>query len=206
MATRTGLSDPRLLVLSRCAIASVLLALVWPTAAGAQAPSPNDPTSADLVESPGAWDGKTVTYTGEVIGEVMVRGEMAWLHVNDDPYYLRNVEEGAELGGYNSGHAVWLPAELTEGIAHFGDYKHEGDVVMVTGVFNAACPEHGGDMDIHATALTIEIPGRDVIDEVKPVKALWAGVLTLLAVALWFAQRRSTLSLERGLVRERRGR
>jgi len=119
----------------------------------------------------------------------MVRGDMAWIHVNDDPYYLENVEEGAQLGGYNSGMAIWLPASETDAITYFGDYKHEGDIVEVEGVFNAACGEHGGDMDIHATTLTVIQPGHEVVDEIRPGKVIWAVVLALLALGLYLGNR-----------------
>ena len=41
------------------------------------------PTSLELINNAKQYDGKTVNYKGEVIGEVMVRGDYAWLHVND---------------------------------------------------------------------------------------------------------------------------
>jgi hypothetical protein len=144
------------------------------------------PTSGELVENAREWDGKAVTYTGEAIGEAMRRGTMAWIHLNDDAYMWRNIEEGAALGGYNSGQAVWLTAELAARIRFFGDFKHEGDVVEVTGVFSAACAEHGGDMDIHATTLRIVRPGHAVehgVDRSRLVAAALMVSLTLIALA-----------------------
>lgn len=158
-------------------------------AAGTPEPSPNEYSSTDLVESPKQLDGMTVTFAGEVIGEAMVRGDMAWIHINDDAYYIKNVEEGAQLGGYNSGMAIWLPAESTEEIDYFGDYEHEGDIVEVDGVFNAACAEHGGDMDIHATGLSVVQQGHEVVDEVKPQKVVWAVVLASIALAIYLVER-----------------
>jgi hypothetical protein len=134
----------------------------------------------------------------------MVRGDMAWIHLNDDVYYLKNVEEGAALGGYNSGMPVWIAADLAERIEIFGDYKHEGDVVEVSGRFNAACSEHGGDMDIHGKTLRMVIPGRRALDPVKPWKAFVALALSVLAVGLWLGDRQWTRSLERGLVTRKR--
>lgn len=161
---------------------------VQPT--GVPEPSPNDPPSGELVERPAQYDQTTVTFTGEVIGEAMVRGEYAWIHLNDDAYHLANVEEGATLGGYNSGMAVWLPAAETTAIGYFGDYRHEGDVITVEGTFNATCAEHGGDMDIHALSLRVLRAGREVADPVSRAKVIWAVVLSALAGLAFFAERR----------------
>jgi hypothetical protein len=152
--------------------------------------SPNETPSGELVEAPKEWDGKTVTFAGEAIGEAMVRDDQAWIHLNDDAYYLKNVEEGAALGGYNSGMAIWLPTGEAEKITSFGDYKHEGDVVSVEGVFNAACGEHGGDMDIHATRLEIVAKGRHAADPVRLPKLMLAVGLIVLAIALFVANRK----------------
>jgi len=159
-------------------------------AEGTPQPGPNDPSSAALVEEPKRYDGTEVTFVGEVIGEAMERGDKAWLHINDDAYYLKNVEEGAQLGGYNSGMPVWIAASQTEGIAFFGDYRHEGDIVEVHGTFNAACAEHGGDMDIHAADLRVLKAGHRVVDEVRPAKLAWAVGLAAGALALFVVERR----------------
>lgn len=151
--------------------------------------NPNKASSAALVESPKKYDGTTVTFTGEAIAEAMVRDDKAWIHLNDDAYYLKNVEEGAHLGGYNSGMAVWIDASLAKRIQFFGDYKHEGDVVKIRGTFNAACAEHGGDMDIHATSLEIVKAGRDALDPVRPWKLLLAIALAIVAGALYVLNR-----------------
>jgi hypothetical protein len=175
----------------------VVLALS-PAAAYAIATVYEAPTSTELVESPAEYDGDIITFTGEAIGEVMVRGDMAWLHLNDDAYRDRNVEEGAPLGGYNSGMAVWIASDQTTAITHFGDHAHEGDVVRVTGTFNAACPEHGGDMDIHATSLEVITPGHKVEDPVDPGKLVWAVLLSVLAVAAFLVDRSRTRAEDTG--------
>lgn len=167
-----------------------LLGVAGCTTAGPAQPSPNTPSSTGLVEEPKKYDGTEVTFTGEAIGEAMVRGDYAWLHLNDDAYYLKNVEEGADLGGYNTGMPIWLPAADAANVSVFGSYKYEGDVVTVKGTFHAACPEHGGDMDIHATSLVVDTPGRRAADPVKPWKLVLAIALTLLAAGLWLAERK----------------
>jgi len=192
-------------------LVTVLFALVAAPAMAADAPiPPNNPTSTELVNKmnvPGDitkglfWNGKTVTFHGEAIGEVMVRGDYAWIHLNDDAYMEKNVEEGATLAGYNSGMAIWVPAELTKQIDTYGDYKHEGTIVEITGVFNAACKEHGGDMDIHATSLRIIRPGHPVVDPIAPWKVWLALGLIVLAFGLWRLDRmtRNRISPHRGV-------
>lgn len=161
------------------------------------------PSSGTLVEQPAEYDGREVRFTGEAIGELMVRGDNAWIHLNDDAYMMKNVEEGAALGGYNSGMPVWLPKDIAGRISTFGDYKHEGDVVEVRGTFNAACSQHGGDMDIHATELTVRFPGRRAADPVKPWKVPLVGGLGLVVAGLWLAERRLGQRERRGLLRRR---
>jgi hypothetical protein len=141
--------------------------------------------SASLVENASAWNGRVVAFTGEAIGEAMARGKMAWIHLNDDAYMWKNIEEGAQLGGYNSGHGVWVSADLAKKIQFFGDFKHEGDVVKIVGIFYATCPQHGGDMDIHAETLDIVRIGHPVHHVINSPRAITAGVLLALALILY---------------------
>jgi hypothetical protein len=141
--------------------------------------------SASLVENAKAWNGRVVTFTGEAIGEAMARGKMAWIHLNDDAYMWKNIEEGAQLEGYNSGHAIWVSADLAKKIQFFGDFKHEGDVVKIIGIFNAACPRHGGDMDIHASILEIVRVGHSVHHVINTLRAITGGGLLVLAFILY---------------------
>lgn len=150
-----------------------------------------DVNSASLVENANLWNGHTVSFKGEAIGEALIHGNMAWIHVNDDPYMDKSAAAGGALTGYNSGHAIWLPADLARKISVFGDYRHQGDIVKVTGVFNAACPEHGGDMDIHATSLTILRSGYSIEHPVSANRGLAAAGLFVLAGGLYGVRRRA---------------
>ena len=100
-------------------------------------------SSAELIAKAKDLDGKQVIYSGEVIGDVMNRGDFAWANIHD----------GANAVG------VWLTAEMAAKIRLTGGFKHSGDLVEITGVFNRACIEHGGDMDIHAQSLNLQVPG-----------------------------------------------
>jgi hypothetical protein len=160
------------------------------------APGPGTPAgvsvgSAALIENASAWDGRSISFAGEAVGEAMIRGDYAWVHVNDDAYQARNIEAGRPLAGYNSGQAIWAPAELARRVRRFGSYRNEGDAVRVSGEFHAACSAHGGDMDIHATSLEIVREGHSVAQRLN-IRRLGIG-LALLAIAgaLWQVRHRA---------------
>jgi hypothetical protein len=145
--------------------------------------------SAALVENAKAWNDRQIQFSGEAIGERMIRGEMAWIHLNEDSYQGKNLEEGGGFSGYNGGQAVWLSARDALRLTVFGDYNHGGDGVTVTGVFHAACREHGGDMDIHATSVSAVTPGHQVTHAFNGGNAIIAVVLCLAAAGLYFLRR-----------------
>jgi hypothetical protein len=154
-------------------------------ASSVSAPLPA-PGSVQLVENSSQWNGRRILFIGEAIGERQVRVSGAWIHLNDDAYMWKNIEEGAKLGGFNSGQAIWVSAGLAFHIRFFGDYKTEGDIVEVTGIFNATCPEHGGDMDIHATELRIVREGHRVAHIPNSKRLTFGCILLLLSTLLYF--------------------
>ncbi|MDP2927900.1 MAG: DNA-binding protein, partial [Candidatus Omnitrophota bacterium] len=40
-------------------------------------------SSSELINNAKEYDGKLIVYSGEVIGDVMLRGEFAWVNIND---------------------------------------------------------------------------------------------------------------------------
>jgi len=123
--------------------------------------------SLDLLNNAKGHDGKAVAYKGEVIGDIMVRGDHAWLHVNDGHIAI----------------GVWAPKELIRDISYVGDYQRKGDIVEVSGTFHRSCPEHGGDLDIHASAIKKIASGTPVIQPLSRKKA-YIGIFSLLFVLL----------------------
>lgn len=121
--------------------------------------------SAELINNAKRYDGKTVIYTGEVIGEVMERsgGMYAWANVND----------GVNAIG------IWLGKELT-GIknGNIGSYKSRGDIIEIEGVFHRSCIEHGGDLDIHAVSLRKVKDGLVISEKINAGKRNLAIGLT----------------------------
>ena len=118
-------------------------------------------SSNDLIDHAKDYDGTTVVFEGEVIGDILSRGEYAWLAVYD----------GSNTIG------VYVTAEQTKQISVVGGYGKRGDTVSVQGVFHRACAEHGGDLDIHASSVTVLSVGARVP---MPISRL----VTTLAIAL----------------------
>lgn len=119
--------------------------------------------SNDLIEKGAQWDRKMVTYEGEVIREPMRRGDYAWLNVSDG----------------NNAMGVWVKYGMIRPIRHYGSYKMKGDWIKVTGLFYRSCPEHGGDLDIHASSITVLKRGGPTSHPIRVERLL----LALLAIA-----------------------
>lgn len=126
---------------------------------------------AELVEFQEELDGMTVTVEGEAIGDKMNdMGDGVWVNV---------------LGG-EVAVGIFMDDEQVDGVSMLGDYGHTGDGLSVVGEFHAACPEHGGDLDVHADSLTVISPGHEVD---RPVRA-WPGIvgIALIGVSAGLAQ------------------
>jgi hypothetical protein len=128
-------------------------------------------SSEELLNEPDKYDGKTVTYQGEVIGDIMLRGEDAWVNVRD---------KGAAIG-------VFCSKQLVEGIKHQGSYGFQGDIISLTGVFNRSCPQHGGDTDIHSEKIVIIREGGKISHPIEPQKVKAGIFLPVLAFVLAIA-------------------
>jgi hypothetical protein len=85
-------------------------------------------SSAELIENSKKYDGKTVTYIGEVIGDIMRRGNFSWVNISDGENAI----------------GVWMSADMAKTIKFTGNYKSKGDKLKVTGIFNRACIQHEG--------------------------------------------------------------
>lgn len=147
--------------MKRWLILCLLLAVLAPGGAGAEAVQAN---STQLIENAAGLDGQTVLYTGEVIGDVFLRGDHAWINVADDANAI----------------GVWVDAATAKTLSAPGRYGQIGDRVQVVGVYHRACRDHGGDLDIHAESVLILSKGHAVQ---QPVPWL-LGVLTACVTVL----------------------
>jgi hypothetical protein len=133
----------------------------------------------DLAEKSLEYDGQMVCVQGEAIGEVLERGEYAWVNICD--------------GGNAIG--IWMTLDDAKKIGFFGDYKNIGDMILITGIFSRNCTEHGGEVDIHCGALEILSPGHHVPEPVSSVKimiTLFMVILAAVAVIITFVTRNKT--------------
>lgn len=129
----------------------------------------------DLIKNSHEFDNQAITIKAEVILEVLERDDYAWINVND----------GTNAIG------VFLPIEMTKELDVFGDYDHKGDVVLVEGVFTRNCDEHGGEIDIHATKLTIVEEGYVVKQDLSTLKFIGAFIGFSLSVIALIVYRRT---------------
>ena len=126
-------------------------------------------SSTELINNAKQYDGKIVVYAGEAIGDIMKRGEFAWVNVND----------GSNAIG------IWVNSAQINDITVIGGYKKIGDAIEVTGVFHRACPEHGGDLDIHAQAVRKIASGRRLQERLNVSEINFAVILLGILGAVW---------------------
>ncbi len=134
-----------------------------------QTPQFSAAQAGDLVERATFYDGKEVLFEGEAIGDRMARADHAWINI---------LGEGYAIG-------VWMSAGDSASIDRFGSYASEGDRVAIRGVFHRACPEHGGDMDIHADSVAVVARGKPLARAIPAARLILAPVSLICAVFLY---------------------
>ena len=144
-----------------------LLLLLVPTAALAEGESIS---SNDLIDHAKDYDGMTVIYEGEVLGDILYRGDYAWLAVFDG----------------NNTIGCYVSKAQADQIVSVGGYGRRGDTVRISGVFHRACAEHGGDLDIHASTVTVLSAGSRLQMPLSRLVTTLAIALPLPAVLLLF--------------------
>jgi len=121
-------------------------------------------STTELVENSYKWDGKTVSFKGEVLQDLMVRGDGTWMNLSD---------------GNNTAMGVFVPKDVAMPvIARVEDYRTIGDVVLVTGVFYRVCVQHQGETDIHALNVTVVTPGSPRENPIHLDRVVWLAVLS----------------------------
>ncbi len=135
------------------------------------------PTSLELINNAKQYDGRIITYKGEVIGDVMVRQDFAWLHLNDGIIAI----------------GIWVPKAMIQDIRYAGEYHKKGDIIEASGMFHRSCLEHGGDLDIHASEIKKVTSGSLVIQPISR-KKVYIAVYSLILVSLFYILKRFSQS------------
>lgn len=125
-------------------------------------------SSTELINNAKRYDGKTINYEGEVIGDIMKRGKCAWININDGQNAI----------------GIWVNNILIGDIIYKGSYNSMGDRVEVIGIFHRACPEHGGDLDMHAQSIRKITAGGQIPEKLDSNKIKTAFILLSISMLL----------------------
>jgi hypothetical protein len=161
-----------------CAILTVMaLAVLIVAPVPVRAEQPSLLSTTELVEGSYKWDGKTVSFKGEVLQDLMMREDGIWMNLSD---------------GNNTAMGVFVPKGVAMPVISYAeDYRTAGDVVFITGVFHRACVQHDGETDIHAVSVTVLTPGFTKANPIHLDRVVWLVVLAgLLGLVMWFYYRK----------------
>lgn len=151
-------------------------------------------SSTMVLSCPAAFDGMTVQYTGELVGDLLRRRGGAWVLVNDDDYALEvgPLPAHGALRGLNSGLTVWLPERLVSEVTGVGRPDRRGDVFAFEGRIERADGQDGGGLTLRVTEARLLAASQATDAPLDVPQLLFAGALTLVAGSLWVLRRRAT--------------
>jgi len=152
------------LFVSLCCIAGALCALPTAAAAASDTLSP-----AEVVEIDRDLNGTVIEFEGEAIGEA--------LHADATHKWVNVLGDGMAVG-------VYVASDSADLVGTFGDHRHDGDIVRVSGTINVACDEHAGEFDVHAERFEIISQGEVRETPIQP----WKAVVGLLGVAVFLVE------------------
>jgi hypothetical protein len=154
-----------------------VLFFLWTMVYGLSTTCAQPASSATLINNAKEYDGKIVSYAGEAVGEVMRRGAFAWVNLGDGKNAI----------------GCWVTGAQASQIEYTGSSTVVGDWVEVIGVFNRACREHGGDLDIHAHSLRSIAKGHRVSeprsDKKREAVFILSGALCLTLILSLFRRK-----------------
>ena len=161
----------------------MVLTVVMVTPVPSSAAQPPLLSTNELVEDSYKWDGKTVSFKGEILQDLMVRKDGTWMNLSD---------------GNNTAMGVFVPRDVVMPvISRTEDYRTVGDIMLISGVFHRVCVQHEGETDIHATSVTVLTPGSTKENPIHLDRMVWFVVLAgLLGLVIWFYYRKPTRGTE----------
>ncbi len=120
-------------------------------------------------------DGSSVTFNGEVVGDIMDAGDgYKWLNLLGD--------DGNSIG-------VFVTEEMAARVANVGGHSTTGSTLQVRGLYHLDCGEHQGELDVHATDIRVLEAGGAIThivdaDDLQLGLVLCGGAFALLLVFL----------------------
>ncbi|MGL5348794.1 MAG: hypothetical protein ACRDA3_15705 [Peptostreptococcaceae bacterium] len=129
----------------------------------------------DLIENGKDFDKNNISITGEAIGEALDRGEYTWININDTTNAI----------------GIYMSTSDAKNVANYGGFNKIGDTIEVKGIFNRACKEHGGDMDIHAKSVDIIKQGNKVDTKIDLNKIMLLVLSTVILLILAIIYRKN---------------
>ena len=133
-----------------------------------------DTRVAVLVSVNRALDGSEVRFTGEVVGDIVnADNGNKWINV---------------MSSANSVIGVRVTDEQAQMVQNIGNYHTAGTVLRVTGEYHVACPQHQGELDVHASRIELVDAGgptEHLLNSGRVIAAIMLAALALL-VALTF--------------------
>lgn len=150
-------------------------------------------TSARVVACPAAFEGLSVRYVGELVGDLLPREGGAWVLVNDDDYALEvgPLPAHRDHRGINEGLTVWLPEELQARVTGLGRPNQRGDVVELEGRIERTDPADGGGLTLRAARMEILAAATTVEEPLAVPQLLFTVAMGLIAGLLWSLRRRA---------------
>jgi len=104
----------------------------------------------------------------------MKRGDFAWVNVHDGQNAI----------------GIFMKYEDAKKIKYLGRYLVKGDIVYAKGIFNRACKDHGGDLDIHAKQVEIVKRGYKMYERVDKARAVFGiGIFLIGSFLMWIVFR-----------------
>lgn len=125
-----------------------------------------------------ALDGATVSFSGEVVGDIMnADADHKWLNV---------------LGSDGNCIGVLVDSSMAERVKNVGDYSTTGTTLQVRGIYSIDCDEHQGELDVHAVDVRVLDAGGHVehlVNETDVNLGLQLCLVGLVLIAAFFVGR-----------------
>jgi uncharacterized protein YdeI (BOF family) len=162
--------------------ALLLLLLTAPPSAAFAQPNANarmssstnaSATIAQITDAGQLHDGSYVTFTGEVVGDIlMADAGHRWLLLQDGEATI----------------SVYVDETDAAKVTHLGRYGQVGTRLEISGIFEVDCAQHDGLIDMHAAAVKVIDEGHDVSSSFN-VRALQVGgLLVVVGIGLLLLQ------------------